>query len=249
MSIYLPRLLASSIADSRLSKQLNNRHIKSLKVSLDELRQLVASNEKQRFSLVPVSAGATSATPAADDIHSDDPKDLMIRANQGHSLSIDAEELLTRIDETNLPTTCVHGTTHGAWVLIVASGGLKRMTRQHIHFATGLPEGFKTGSDSTSTSAPVISGMRNSSTVLIYLDIQRALAGGIKFWRSENNVILTEGDETGILPLTYFKLVEDRTGGQGVLAQDGKILKEAPLEWASKGSSRRGGRGGGGRGQ
>ncbi|KAF2151028.1 phosphotransferase KptA/Tpt1 [Myriangium duriaei CBS 260.36] len=241
---------------------LNNRNIKSLKVSFEELRQLVASNDKQRFSMIPVSASSTSALPNekssaesgtldkfAADLQSTLPQDYLIRANQGHSVAVDAESLLTRIDESNLPATCIHGTTHSAWTLIVSTGGLKRMTRQHVHFASGLPAGFKSIIDKADPgaeqTAPVISGMRNSSTVLIFLDIKRAVEGGIKFWLSENGVILTEGDENGIVPLTFFKSVEDRTGGQGLLVQDGKILKDAPAAWATKGSGRRGGRPGG----
>jgi RNA:NAD 2'-phosphotransferase (TPT1/KptA family) len=34
---------------------------------------------------------------------------------------------------------CVHGTTEKAWD-IIQKEGLKPMTRNHIHFATGLPK-------------------------------------------------------------------------------------------------------------
>ena len=174
------------------------------------------------------------------------PQDYLIRANQGHSVTVDAESLLTPIDGSNMPTVCVHGTTRAAWTLIVSSGGLKRMTRQHIHFASGLPAGFKQTlpndepATSDTLSAPVISGMRNSSTVLIYLDLGRAMEAGLKFWLSENGVILTEGNTDGIVSLTYFKRVEDRKGDLGVLVQDGQIIKDAPAEWATKSSNQRG---------
>lgn len=233
---------------------LDNRNIKSLKVTFDELRQIVTANDKQRFSMIPASASSSAAASQTTDPVSESatldqsasPKDYLIRANQGHSIAVDAESLLTRIDKSNMPATCVHGTTHSAWTLIVSSGGLKRMTRQHVHFASGLPAGFKSIVDGADEkSAPVISGMRHSSTVLIYLDLQRAMDSKIPFWLSENGVILTEGDENGVVPLTFFKLVEDRTGEAGVLVQDGKIVKDVPPEWATKGSGRRGGRPGG----
>lgn len=155
----------------------------------------------------------------------------MIRANQGHSIAIESDKLLTKIDESNVPQTCVHGTSRTAWNLIVASGGLKRMNRQHIHFASGLPAGFRSipeqthGIGAVNQDLPVISGMRNSSTVLVYVDVARAMASGIKFWLSENGVILTEGNQDGILPLEYFSLVEDRKHGPGVLVKNGQIIQ------------------------
>lgn len=112
------------------------------------------------------------------------------------------------------------------------------MGRNHVHFASGLPAGFKSIVDveSTEVAAPVISGMRKSSTILMFLDIGKAMQAGIKFWLSDNGVILTEGNEDGILPLEFFKRVEDRTG-EGVLLEEGKVVKEAPLKW-SKGNSK-----------
>jgi 2'-phosphotransferase len=123
----------------------------------------------------------------------------------------------------------VHGTTSKAWPLILSSGGLKKMTRNHIHFASGLPAGFKSlaeAVDSTEevTKEPVISGMRNSSSVLIFIDIRKAIEGGIKFWKSANGVILSDGNEKGFLPVECFKRVEQRKAGQGIIMEDGKLV-------------------------
>lgn len=222
---------------------LNNRLLRSFKVTFDELRQLVKENDKQRFSLIPAllapegqGDGAQAAVP------SDDPKDWLIRANQGHSLKIESEGLLKPITLEDKPDAAIHGTTHAAWLLIVASGGLKAMARNHVHFAAGLPAGFKSiidGADEAvnEAAAPVISGMRKSSTVLMFLDVGKAMESGLKLWTSENGVILTEGNEEGLVPLNLFQRVEDRTG-QGVLLQDGHIVKEAPASWAGKGKGK-----------
>lgn len=51
--------------------------------------------------------------------------------------------------------------------------------------------------------------MRNSSQILIFIDVQKALDEGIKFFLSDNGVILTEGDEQGILGTRFFKRVEN----------------------------------------
>ena len=222
-----------------VSEVLTNRNIKSLKVTFDELRAIVQDNDKQRFTIVLASSLDSDAGPTGQtDFTSTDPKDYLIRANQGHSLKVESEGLLKPITAENLPDAAIHGTTHSAWPQIVETGGLKPMTRNHVHFASGLPSGFKSivGKDTTenaAAAAPVISGMRKSSTVLMFLDISKAMEAGIKFWLSDNGVILSEGNADGILPLEYFRLVEDRTG-EGVLLQDGKVIKESPAKWAGK---------------
>jgi 2'-phosphotransferase len=157
---------------------------------------------------------------------------------------VDTDGLLTPITTEDIPEIAVHGTTHMAWPLILKSGGMRRMGRNHMHFAQGLPKGAKpvepitnedkktaeTEGDSETVQepkakAPVISGMRNTSTIFIYIDIAKALEAGIKFWKSDNGVILTEGDEKGLLGYQFFKRVEERQGGGKVLMRDG-ILPE-----------------------
>ncbi len=54
--------------------------------------------------------------------------------------------------------------------------------------------------------------MRKSAQVLIYIDVRKALDAGMSFFLSENGVVLTEGDEHGILSTEYFLRVEDRQG-------------------------------------
>ncbi|KAK3723544.1 tRNA 2'-phosphotransferase [Vermiconidia calcicola] len=226
---------------------LENRNFRSLKVTFDEVRDIVRENDKQRFSMVPVAS--TPAAPAEADgeeangqppLPSDDPKDWKIRANQGHSLKVESEGLLQPVTADNIPKTAVHGTTHAAWPLIVASGGLKPMGRNHVHFASGLPAGFMSIRDldgDTAAAPPVISGMRKSSTILMFLDVRKAMEAGLKFGTSDNGVVLTEGNQKGLVPLEFFQRVEDCTGA-GVLVEDGKIAREAPEEWAGKGKGK-----------
>ena len=110
------------------------------------------------------------------------------------------------------------------------------MGRNHIHFATGLPEKMpKLNQDFQSLSKPrteredgVISGMRHDCTIVIWVDLKRSLEGGVKWWRSENGVILTEGlGEPKILAFEWFQWVETR--GQG---EPGKVLYGSKVESA-----------------
>jgi len=54
--------------------------------------------------------------------------------------------------------------------------------------------------------------MRNSSEIFIFIDITKALEAGIPFHMSDNGVILTEGDQNGVLLPEYFLRVEDAKG-------------------------------------
>lgn len=133
--------------------------------------------------------------------------EFMIRATQGHSIKTIAADtgLLTPItlsDASTIPSTCVHGTFYGAWLTILNSGGLKRMGRNHVHFAEGptLAElGLSERGEKTDGNAAerkeVISGMRRDAELLIYVDVKRALENekDMEWWRSENGVILTAG--------------------------------------------------------
>ena len=200
-----------------------------------------------------------------------------IRATQGHSLHIsDTESLLTPVtlESDNVPETVVHGTFYGAWNAILASGGLKAMGRMYVHLATGpalgevLPgvvegaEGNGNGrAEKNLVENRVRSGMRSDAQILVYVDVRRAIRGGIKFWVSENGVVLTEGvpgpegEQIGgrrtdppekLLPLEFFDTVVEIKRGLGVLWRDGKVVKELPKELASMAVPR--GKGGGGRG-
>ena len=94
------------------------------------------------------------------------------------------------------------------------------MTRNHVHFSTGLPEDTNSG---------VISGMRADAEILIYIDIQKSLEdGALQWWLSENGVVLTEGDENGLVPTKYWKLVKGRRQDVGVLWEDGVEIAELP---------------------
>ena len=128
-----------------------------------------------------------------------------IRANQGHSIRgvISDEKLLKRI-KTPIKT-CIHGTFSEAWSKIKKSGGLSKMTRNHIHFAKGLP-----GDDR------VISGMRRTCDVFIYVNVGKCLESDIPFFESANGVLLSPGNEKGVIPISMFEKVVSRIDGRSL---------------------------------
>ncbi|KAJ4836520.1 hypothetical protein Tsubulata_047272 [Turnera subulata] len=166
--------------------------------TIDDIKEAVRKDNKQRFSLLEENG------------------ELLIRANQGHTIkvitllfragnfssqvpfclqAVETESLLKPILSAEEVPVCVHGTYKKNLESILESG-LKRMQRLHVHFSCGLP-----------TDGEVISGMRRDVNVLIYLDVKKALEGGMKLYISDNRVILTEGFD-GSVPVKYFERIE-----------------------------------------
>uniref|UniRef100_A0A0E0A4L7 2'-phosphotransferase n=1 Tax=Oryza glumipatula TaxID=40148 RepID=A0A0E0A4L7_9ORYZ len=150
--------------------------------TVEEIREAVRRDNKQRFGLL------------------EEDGELLIRANQGHTVTtVTSESLLKPILSTDEVSVCVHGTYRKNLDSILHQG-LKRMARLHVHFSSGLP-----------TDGGVISGMRQSVNILIYLDVSKALQDGMKLYISDNKVILTEGFD-GVVPVKYFEKIETWPG-------------------------------------
>ena len=56
--------------------------------------------------------------------------------------------------------------------------------------------------------------MRASSEILIYIDVKKAMAAGLKFFVSENGVILCAGDQGGYIRKEFFAKVERMDGSE-----------------------------------
>lgn len=250
---------------------------------IPDVRQEGNGLREQQEAVVATAASEErqkGATAHALSVPDNDPSHFLIRATQGHSMkSVDTtlflEKLTLNDDDTNtgdtsktsrLPDTVVHGTYHGAWPLILASGGLRPMSRLQVHFATGptINEIYPNGRDApiakldVRSKATVISGMRSDAEILIYINLRRALEAGCPFSRSENGVILSEGLDNGdnsgnkIVPLDFVDLVVERKAGLGVLWENGSVIQELPSHLAEKRNPKtksEGGRGGRDRGR
>ena len=125
------------------------KHPRFQNYSLDEIKQVCAKNDKQRFCIRQ---------------HPNNPNKLQIRANQGHSIETVEVELRKITDPNDMTHEVIHGTYKKCWPEISKSGGLNKMTRNHIHFAKGLPG-----------DSGVISGMRQNAEVRIYIDVREAI--------------------------------------------------------------------------
>ncbi|RDB15959.1 tRNA 2'-phosphotransferase 1 [Hypsizygus marmoreus] len=156
------------------------------------LENVVKTDSKKRFTLM--------FEPHAQEVpgSSSEPNIWWIRANQGHTLS-DVELDLEPITSHLQVKMAIHGTNPAAWD-VISKQGISRMGRNHIHLAEGFP------------GAHVVSGIRSTSKILIFVNVKKALKAGIKFYRSSNGVILTPGNERGFLDPEFFQKVQQVSG-------------------------------------
>lgn len=183
-------------ADGYLCMKALRSHNKFRNIKNEDIARIVRENSKQRYTLTykPDNLGAEQPEFTS----TSNLEDWFIRANQGHSLKTVEVSLTPLLKPDDFPDNVIHGTNHTAWEKIQNSNALSRMNRNHIHFAPG-----RLGDEG------VISGMRASSDVYIYIDYKKALANGITFFKSANGVILSPGNEKGEISLEYVLKTED----------------------------------------
>lgn len=130
-----------------------------------------------------------------------DDEDCWISATQGHTIKGVDESGMTKITDASRYHVVCHG-TEAQHVSSIINKGLSRMTRNHIHFTP------------TDKHKGTVSGFRNRSEVLVYIDLDKALKDGVQFFLSKNGVILSAGlNQSGYLPKTYFKKIVNRRSG------------------------------------
>ncbi|EJD07666.1 uncharacterized protein FOMMEDRAFT_116035 [Fomitiporia mediterranea MF3/22] len=161
-------------------------------VNFQTLERIVQHDAKERYHLLFETSESESS--AVEDC-------WWIRANQGHTMKNINLEFAEITDAGQIPMA-VHGTNLQAWQKIEKEG-LSPMKRTHIHLAQHV---------SHIKGARATPGLRNNSQVLIYVDLDKALRAGIRFYLSANRVVLTKGDETGYLLPEFFQRVTDGRG-------------------------------------
>jgi putative RNA 2'-phosphotransferase len=92
---------------------------RNFRISMKELEEVVARNNKQRFSF--------------------DPTGTRIRANQGHSVEIDLQ-----LEPVEPPDVLYHG-TGSQNVQAIQREGLHRMSRHHVHLSGDMSTALNVG--------------------------------------------------------------------------------------------------------
>ena len=130
-------------------------------ITLDDIREVVATNDKQRFTF-------------NDDY-------TKIRANQGHSASVDVE-----LEETQPPAVLYHGTSTNSMHGIMANG-IRPESRLYVHLSSDKETASKVGE-------------RHGKPIVLYIDAGKMHREGFKFYLSANGVWLTK-----CVPVVYIR--------------------------------------------
>ncbi|PSR94253.1 KptA family-domain-containing protein [Coniella lustricola] len=152
-----------------LDKVLQWGPLRTLNISVQEIIDVTASNDKQRYSMRSVHPEEEEAKSSSSTNSKDDASYWLIRANQGHSIPLDSSSLLKPIvleQPDSIPPVVVHGTYFAFWPAVVASGGLRRMGRNHVHCSIGLPP-----ASGKSSQAAVKSPQDNTDAVDVDVDV------------------------------------------------------------------------------
>ena len=134
-------------------------------LSFEQLLDIVENNDKQRFVI----------------------REGLIRANQGHSVSISLN-----LEELSPPDTLYHGTTTKTLDSIKGAGLLK-MNRQHVHLSPDINTARKVG-------------RRHGKPVVLAVAAGRMNQEGFSFYLSENGVWLTDA-----VPWKYLRVENGST--------------------------------------
>ena len=133
------------------------------------VRQIVRNDTKRRFAL-----------------QEDEDGTLKVRANHGHGIpGVEViERDLTLHDAVGY---AVHVTSYYAWSKIRYEG-LKRGQRGHVHFVGRAPSVDEE-----------VAGVRNGGEVCVFVDVQRAMYDGIPFGVTPSRIIVSPGNEDGLV--------------------------------------------------
>jgi putative RNA 2'-phosphotransferase len=167
---HKPEVAGLTLGDAgwvRVDDLLKGCAAAGLPISRADLEELVARNSKQRFAFDP--AGET------------------IRANQGHSVTVDLD-----LPASEPPAVLYHGTSERA-AAVIDQQGLSRMARHHVHLTADPGQ------------ARVV-GARHGKPVVYRVDAGAMSAAGHVFYRSANGVWLVES-----VPPPFLSLWDDKS--------------------------------------
>lgn len=147
------KLDAEGWADIVELLRLSSSHSPSLRLNRALLEEVVATSDKKRFAL------------------SED--GLRIRANQGHSVSVDLA-----LKPVEPPAELFHGTAT-RFEESIRTNGLIKQSRQHVHLSPDWPTAVKVG-------------QRHGKPVVLRIAAKAMHTAGHPFYLSENGVWLTD---------------------------------------------------------
>jgi putative RNA 2'-phosphotransferase len=129
---------------------------RGFRIGRAELDEVVARNDKRRFSF--------------------DESGTRIRANQGHSATVDLQ--LAPVPPEQVPDVLYHGTVERV-LEPIRREGLRPMRRHHVHLSPDVETATRVGA-------------RRGKPVVLAVDARALRAAGATFYRSDNGVWLVD---------------------------------------------------------
>lgn len=124
------------------------------KLTRADIMEIVATDDKERYALCG--------------------HKKKIRANQGHSMSVDLGL------EPVLPPTYLYHGTQPKFLKSISEDGLKPMSRHHVHLSADIP------------TARAVASRRGDGGTILLVRAREMHDKGFKFFESENGVWLTD---------------------------------------------------------
>ena len=133
-------------------------------IDMELLEEIVRTDQKQRYSF--------------------NEDKTLIRANQGHSISVDVE-----LEEMQPPQVLYHGTA-SRFLDAIMQEGLKPMSRLYVHLSKDIE------------TAKVV-GARHGAPIILKINTSQMQEDGMKFYLSKNGIWLTKN-----IPTKYIELMQ-----------------------------------------
>lgn len=111
-----------------------------------------------------------------------------IRARQGHSIPVDVE-----LTEMTPPDVLYHGTSSKTYYEHIIKEGLKPMSRLHVHLSQDVETAKTVGARHGGS----------QQVIVLRIDTKVMAENGIKFYKSNNNVWLTERVPVDFIDVEY----------------------------------------------
>lgn len=132
---------------------LNQMKLHGQEIDIEVLKDVVTTNDKKRFAF-------------SDDMQ-------FIRANQGHSISINLD-----YKAVEPPMFLYHGTV-AKFIENIREKGLLKMSRHHVHLSESIETASKVGA-------------RRGKPIILTIKSGDMYKDGFNFYKSDNNVWLTD---------------------------------------------------------
>lgn len=138
---------------TEVSMLIKNFSVKFFPIDFNTLQQVVEQDDKQRYAF-----------------NNDKTK---IRANQGHSITVDLN-----LEPSVPPEILFHGTVE-RFVVSIRENGLRKGNRQYVHLSTNMETAVKVGN-------------RRGNPIILKIQAGKMASEGYSFYLSENKVWLTD---------------------------------------------------------